>query len=63
MVSHAEDPELGTVPHVRTPVRLSRSPVGVRTVAPKLGAHTAEVLGALGYAPGDLDRLRRDRVI
>jgi crotonobetainyl-CoA:carnitine CoA-transferase CaiB-like acyl-CoA transferase len=63
MVTHAEDPELGTVPHVRTPVRLSRSPVGVRTVAPKLGAHTAEVLGALGYTPSDLDKLRRDRVI
>jgi crotonobetainyl-CoA:carnitine CoA-transferase CaiB-like acyl-CoA transferase len=63
MVTHAEDPELGSVPHVRTPVRLSRSPVGVRTVAPKLGADTAEILGALGYAPGDLDRLRRDRVI
>jgi crotonobetainyl-CoA:carnitine CoA-transferase CaiB-like acyl-CoA transferase len=63
MVSHAEDPELGTVPHVRTPVRLSRSRVWVRTVAPKLGAHTSEVLGALGYAPEDLDRLRRDRVI
>jgi crotonobetainyl-CoA:carnitine CoA-transferase CaiB-like acyl-CoA transferase len=63
MVAHAEDPELGTVPHVRTPVRLSRTPVGVRTVAPKLGAHTGEVLGALGYAPEELERLRRDRVI
>jgi formyl-CoA transferase/CoA:oxalate CoA-transferase len=63
MVTHADDPELGSVPHVRTPVRLSRSAIGVRTVAPQLGAHTAEVLGALGYGPEDLDRLRRERVI
>jgi formyl-CoA transferase/CoA:oxalate CoA-transferase len=63
MVTHAEDAELGSVPHVRTPVRLSRSAIGVRTVAPRLGAHTAEVLGALGYGPADLEQLRRDRVI
>ncbi len=63
MVTHAEDAELGSVPHVRTPVRLSRSRVEVRTVAPALGAHTGEVLGALGYEPADLERLRRDRVI
>ena len=63
MVTRAQDPELGSVPHVRTPVRLSRSRVEVRTVAPRLGAHSAEVLGALGYEPADLERLRQDRVI
>jgi crotonobetainyl-CoA:carnitine CoA-transferase CaiB-like acyl-CoA transferase len=36
MVVHADDPELGRVPHVRMPVRLSRSQVAVRSVAPKL---------------------------
>jgi crotonobetainyl-CoA:carnitine CoA-transferase CaiB-like acyl-CoA transferase len=32
-------------------------------VAPKLGQHTAEVLGALGCSESDLQRLRRDHVI
>jgi len=63
MVTHADDPELGRVPHVRTPVRLSRSRVAVRSVAPKLGAHTTEVLTGLGYKPAELETLRRDRVI
>jgi formyl-CoA transferase/CoA:oxalate CoA-transferase len=63
MVAHVDDPELGRVPHVRTPVRLSRSRIAVRTVAPRLGAHTAEVLGALGYGPAELETLRRERVI
>jgi crotonobetainyl-CoA:carnitine CoA-transferase CaiB-like acyl-CoA transferase len=63
MVAHADDPELGRVPHVRSAVRLSRSRVAVRTVAPKLGAHTAEVLGGLGYGPAELEALRRERVI
>lgn len=63
MVVHADDPELGRVPHVRSAVRLSRSRIGVRTVAPALGAHTAEVLGGLGYPPTELEALRRERVI
>jgi crotonobetainyl-CoA:carnitine CoA-transferase CaiB-like acyl-CoA transferase len=63
MVVHADDPELGRVPHVRTPVRLSRSQVAVRRVAPRLGAHTAEVLGGLGYGPAELAALRQDHVI
>jgi crotonobetainyl-CoA:carnitine CoA-transferase CaiB-like acyl-CoA transferase len=63
MVVHADDPELGRVPHVRTPVRLSRSRVAVKSVAPKLGAHTAEVLKGLGYTPAELEALRRERAI
>jgi crotonobetainyl-CoA:carnitine CoA-transferase CaiB-like acyl-CoA transferase len=63
MVVHADDPELGRVPHVRTPVRLSRSSVTVRSVAPTLGAHTTEVLSQLGYTRAELETLRRERVI
>ena len=63
MVAHADDAELGRVPHVRTPVRLSRSQVAVRSVAPKLGAHTVEILGGLGYSPAEMEALRRERVI
>ena len=63
MVVHADDPELGRVPHMRASVRLSESPITVRTVAPRLGEHTDQVLGSLGYSATDLARLRRDRAI
>jgi crotonobetainyl-CoA:carnitine CoA-transferase CaiB-like acyl-CoA transferase len=63
MVVHADDPELGAVPHLRIPVTLSETPAAVRTVAARLGAHTAEVLGALGYSAADLDALRRSRTV
>ena len=63
LVVYAEDAELGSVPHIRTPVRMSSSAVGVRATAPKLGQHTGEILAGLGYAPADIDGLRRDRVI
>ena len=63
MIVHADDPELGLVPHIRTPIKMSGGAVAVRAVAPKLGQHTAEVLGALGYSESDLARLRHDHVI
>ena len=63
MVVYAEDPELGRVAHIRTPVRMSGSDVAVRRVAPKLGQHTTEVLGFLGHSAADIEALRRDRVI
>ena len=46
LVVHADDPELGRVPHIRTPIRMSASRVAVREVAPRLGQHTDEILAA-----------------
>jgi crotonobetainyl-CoA:carnitine CoA-transferase CaiB-like acyl-CoA transferase len=63
MVVHADDPELGRVPHVRVPLRLSRSRTAVRAVAPRLGEHTAPVLAALGYGAAEIEALRRARAI
>jgi len=63
LVVQADDPELGHVPHIRTPIKMSVGAVAVRAVAPKLGQHTAEVLGALGYSESDLAGLRRDHVV
>jgi crotonobetainyl-CoA:carnitine CoA-transferase CaiB-like acyl-CoA transferase len=63
MVVHAEDAELGRVPHIRTPIRLSASDVAVRRTAPKLGQHTAEILAGLGYTAADVSSLRGESVI
>ena len=63
MVVHVDDAELGRVPHIRTPVRMSASDVSVRVTAPKLGQHTDKILAGLGYAAADIDALRRDRVV
>jgi crotonobetainyl-CoA:carnitine CoA-transferase CaiB-like acyl-CoA transferase len=35
----------------------------VRRTAPRLGEQTEEILAGLGYAPGDIADLRRERVI
>jgi len=63
MVVNADDAELGRVPHIRTPIRMSTASVAVRRTAPRLGEHTDEILTGLGVAPGNISALRRDRVI
>ena len=57
LVQYASDPELGEVPHIRTPVKIGEG-VRVRTVAPKLGQHNAEIFGRLGVSEAELARLR-----
>jgi formyl-CoA transferase len=43
--------------------RLSETPGATRWLGPKLGEHTAEVLGALGYSTSQQEDLRRRGVI
>lgn len=62
LVVHASDPELGEVPHIRTPIRIGDG-VKVRAVAPKLGQHNAEIFGALGVGADELRALAADGVI
>ena len=56
LVQYASDPELGEVPHMRTPIKIGDS-VRVRTVAPKLGQHNAEIFGRLGVSENEMKEL------
>jgi crotonobetainyl-CoA:carnitine CoA-transferase CaiB-like acyl-CoA transferase len=56
LVQHASDPELGEVPHIRTPIKIGEG-VRVRTVAPKLGQHNAEIFGRLGISETEMSEL------
>lgn len=51
------------VPVLQEPVRLSRTPLSIRTRAPKLGEHTDQILRELGYDPAAIEKLRADRVV
>src|SRR5438105_902561 len=62
MVQYADDAELGEVPHIRTPVKIGEG-VWVRTVAPKLGQHNAEIFGGLGLNEAAMRDLRARRVL
>jgi crotonobetainyl-CoA:carnitine CoA-transferase CaiB-like acyl-CoA transferase len=57
VVQYASNAEFGEVPHIDTPVRIGEK-VRVRTAAPKLGKHNAEIFGRLCVAPADLAGLQ-----
>ena len=48
MVQELDHPLAGTIKHLGVPVKLSATPGRVRTPAPTLGQHTAEVLRSFG---------------
>ena len=53
----------GTVPSVRAPMVLSGTPLTYERAAPRLGEHTGQVLGELGLASADIERLAADGTI
>jgi crotonobetainyl-CoA:carnitine CoA-transferase CaiB-like acyl-CoA transferase len=62
LVQYASDPELGEVPHIRTPIKIGDA-VRVRAAAPKLGQHNGEIFGRLGLTPVEIEKLRAKGVV
>ena len=56
LIQRASDAELGELPHIRTPIKIGEG-VRVRTVAPQLGQHNAEIFGRLGVSEAEMARL------
>ena len=63
MLLEVEHPTVGRVPMVGLPIKLEGVPERPATAAPRLGAHTSEILRDLGMAAEEIDALRRDAVV
>jgi crotonobetainyl-CoA:carnitine CoA-transferase CaiB-like acyl-CoA transferase len=63
MVVELDTPDGERVRQVGVAVKLSRTPGAVRSVAPRLGQHTDEILGALGYDAARIARLREEGAV
>ena len=57
LVNEIEQPGYGKARMLGFPVRASATPAAIRRPAPLLGEHTAEVLGEIGVAPEEIERL------
>jgi len=59
-----DHPVLGKVKMVGVPVKLSKTPGGIRLPAPEYGQHTEEVLlDICGYSWEDIERFREEEII
>lgn len=63
MIATLLHPTVGPTRVIGTPLKLSATPASLRTPPPTLGQHTDDVLGELGFAPGDIEAMRRDGVV
>ncbi|MPZ86557.1 MAG: CoA transferase [Nitriliruptorales bacterium] len=63
MVVDAEHPRIGPIKSLGMPIKYSQTPLSIREVAPTLGQHTAEALGAIGYRDDEIADLHRAGVI
>ena len=63
MAEPVEHPTLGQTRIVSQGTRLSRTPFHVHSATPELGAHTDEILGALGYDKAAIEDLRGRGVV
>ena len=59
----AEHPSEGTIRYVAPATRFAASPASVRSHAPQLGQHTAELMREIGFTEGDIDQLQGKGVV
>ncbi len=63
LIEMHDHPVIGKVRQPRPAARFDRTPAQIRTLAPALGEHNAELLAELGYAPAEVDRLAAGGVL
>jgi formyl-CoA transferase/CoA:oxalate CoA-transferase len=63
MVVEMEHPSLGKVRQVGIGAKLSETPGSVRSLSPRRGQHTDDVLRDLGYSPQQIEELRAQRAV
>jgi formyl-CoA transferase len=63
MFEEREHPSEGRIRVTKPSTRFAETPANIRRHAPRLGEHTREILGELGYAPGDIEALRAAKVV
>ncbi|TXT65092.1 MAG: E-cinnamoyl-CoA:R-phenyllactate CoA transferase [Promethearchaeota archaeon] len=63
MVVSQKHPKIGEIKNVASPIKYSRTPLQIRSLAPKVGQHTKEILLHLGYSKLDIKELKRNGII
>ncbi|MFX1256718.1 MAG: CaiB/BaiF CoA transferase family protein [Promethearchaeota archaeon] len=63
MVVKLEHPKFGEIPNIASPIKMSRTPLRIRGLAPKVGQHTKEILISLNYTKEDIKIFKKNGII
>jgi crotonobetainyl-CoA:carnitine CoA-transferase CaiB-like acyl-CoA transferase len=59
MVIHQNHPKVGEIKNIAPVIKYSRTPLKIRTLSPKVGQHTKEVLRLMGYTQKEIKELKK----
>ena len=63
MIVKMDHPIFGEIQNLASPIKMSRTPPSIRSLAPKIGQDTEEILKSLKYSEEDIKNLKKKRVI
>ncbi|MBY9011773.1 MAG: CoA transferase [Candidatus Lokiarchaeota archaeon] len=63
MVLEIDHPKFGKIQNISSPIKYSRTPLTIRSLAPKIGQNTNEILKELNYTEEDIRNLKRSGVL
>ena len=53
----------GKIKVLNNPIKLSKTPAGIKCRAPELGEHTAELLARLGFTPEEIADMKEKKIV
>jgi len=63
MIVELNHPKFGKIQNVASPIKYSRTPLTIRSLAPKIGQDTIEILKTLDYTDDDVKRFKKAGII
>ena len=63
MVVELDHPKFGEIQNVNSPIKYSRTPLSIRSLAPKMGTHTKEILRNLNFSDEKIKEFKRKGII
>jgi crotonobetainyl-CoA:carnitine CoA-transferase CaiB-like acyl-CoA transferase len=63
MIVELDHPKLGKVQNIASPIKYSRTPLSIRSLAPKVGQQTKEIMKWLGYNDNQIKDFKRKGAI
>ncbi len=63
MVVDLDHPKLGKIQNIASPIKYSRTALTIRSLAPKIGENTKEILETLGYTDRQIQNFKKNGII